>query len=108
MAKTPPKIATCSSQSASLQRGNYAEIQSGALNLAAPGTGLFQGWVKASFWAGDGSGQAAATTGGSCVMVVKEPKSIIMRGAALGELSAVQAKLDGIGLKKSPQKNPQN
>lgn len=37
-------------------------------------------------------------------MVVKEPKSIIMRGAALGELSAVQAKLDGIGLKKSPQK----
>lgn len=84
--KTLPKITTCSSQIASLRRDNYAEIQSGAVNLAAPGTGSFQGWVEASVWAGNGSGQGAATTGGSYVMVVK-PKSIIMRGAALGELS---------------------
>lgn len=86
LAKTPPKIATCSSQSASLRRDNYAEIQSGAVNLAAPGTGSFQGCIKASVWAGNESGQGAATTGGSYVVVVK-PKSVIMRGAALGELS---------------------
>lgn len=85
-AKTPPKIATCSSLSASLRRGNYTEFQIGAVNLAAPGTGSFQGWVKASVWAGNGSGQGAATTGGSYVVVV-QPKRIIMRGATLGELS---------------------
>lgn len=35
LAKTPPKIATCSLRSASLRRDNYAETETQAVNSSA-------------------------------------------------------------------------